>query len=311
MANIEECEFIWKNGELIPWESATTHVLSHSLHYGSAVFEGIRAYKDPDSEKRSVFRLKDHMDRLVRSCKIAKIDLTFTSDELVQATLDTVSANKMDSCYIRPLVYRGYGTMGIDPRGATTDVIIACWAWGTYLGEEALKNGIKMGTSSWRQRSANALPPAVKATASYFNSLLAKLEATEHGYEEAVMLNEVGQVCEGTGENIFIVRDGKLITPSLSSGILAGITRDSIIQIAREIGVEVCEETLLRSDLYIADEMFLTGSAAELTPVTEVDGIKIGDGKPGELTLKLHDAFFDVLYGNNAAHKDWNFEFSI
>ncbi len=309
MAKIEEAKYIWKNGELIPWAEATTHVLSHSLHYGSGVFEGMRAYKDPASDKRYIFRLKDHMDRLIRSCKIAKIEIDYTSEQLVEATIKTLEANEMESCYVRPIVYRGYGTMGVDPRGATTDVVIACWSWAAYLGDEALEHGIKVGTSSWRQRSINAIPPAVKATASYFNSIMAKLEATEHGYAEAVMLNEQGHVCEGTGENLFIVRDGVLITPTLSTGILEGITRDSVIKIAREAGIEVREGTLVRTDLYVADEMFLTGSAAELTPVTEVDGISVGAGVPGPITKQLSHDFFEVLYGHNDKFKSWNFEF--
>lgn len=308
MPALEPVKYIWKNGELVKWEDCTTHVLTHSLHYGSGVFEGIRCYCDPETDKTFVFRLYDHMKRLHNSSKIAKMELKYSIDELVQATLLTVKENGLKSGYIRPLVYRGYGTMGIDPTGAPVDVIIACWPWGKYLGDDVASKGIRMGTSSWRQRSANAFPPAVKATASYFNSLLAKLEATEHGYDEAVMLNEVGKVCEGTGENLFIVKDGTLITPSLSDGILQGLTRDSIITIAQESGVEVKEQSMLRSDLYSADEMFLTGSAAELTPVCEVDGIKIGDGKVGPITLKLLHDFFEVLYGHVKKHIDWNFE---
>lgn len=190
MADITEVDYIWKNGELVPWAEATTHVLSHSLHYGSGVFEGIRCYKDPDSDKSFVFRLRDHMERLARSCKIALIDLPYTVDELCDATVEIIRANKLPACYIRPLVYRGYGVMGVDPSGAPIDVIIAVWPWDSYLGPDALENGVSVGVSSWRQRSNNAIPPAVKATASYMNSILAKLEAKEHGYAEAIMLNE-------------------------------------------------------------------------------------------------------------------------
>lgn len=303
MADITEVDLIWKNGELVKWADATTHVLSHSLHYGSGVFEGIRCYRDPDSDKSYIFRLRDHMERLHRSAKIAAIDLPYSVDELCDATIEAVRANKLKACYIRPLVYRGYGVMGVDPTGAPTDVIIACWPWDAYLGEEALANGIDVGISSWRQRSINAIPPAVKATASYFNSLMAKLEAKSHGYAEAVMLNEEGRVCEGTGENIFVVRDGILSTPPLSDGVLEGITRDSVIVLAEEMEIPVLEESLTRSDLYIADEVFMTGSAAELTPIGSVDGRKIG--KPGEITRALQDRFFEVAYGKDEEYSEW------
>lgn len=303
MADITEVDFIWKNGELVPWAEAQTHVLSHSLHYGSGVFEGIRCYKDPDSDRSFVFRLHDHMERLHRSAKIASIDLPYTVEELCDATVEVIRANKLPSCYIRPLVYRGYGVMGVDPTGAPIDVIIACWPWDAYLGPDALANGIKVGVSSWRQRSINAIPPAVKATASYFNSLMAKLEAKEHGYSEAIMLNEQGLVCEGTGENLFIVRDGILSTPPLSDGVLEGITRDSVIVLAEDLDIPVIEESLTRSDVYIADEVFMSGSAAELTPIGEVDGRVIG--KPGEITKRLQDRFFEVCYGKVEEYEDW------
>lgn len=303
MADITEVAYIWKNGELVEWADATTHVLSHSLHYGSGVFEGIRCYKDPESDKSFVFRLEDHMARLHRSAKIAHIDMPYSVEELCEATVEVIKANGLSACYIRPLVYRGYGVMGVDPTGAPTDVIIACWPWDAYLGADALENGIAVGVSSWRQRSINAIPPAVKATAAYFNSLMAKLEAKEHGYGEAIMLNEQGLVCEGTGENVFVARDGILSTPPLSDGVLEGITRDSLIVLAEELDIPVLEESLTRSDLYIADEMFLTGSAAELTPVGSIDGRTIG--KPGEITRKLQDRFFEVVYGHAEGYEDW------
>lgn len=306
--DLPKVDYIWKNGKLENWDDCTTHVLTHALHYGSGVFEGLRCYEDPDSGKSYVFRLKEHMMRLHNSAKIAKMDLQYSVDELVQATIDTVRENGVKSCYIRPLVYRGYGTMGIDPTGAPTDVIIACWPWGAYLEQEGEETGIKVGCSSWRQRSCNAFPPAVKATASYFNSILAKLEAKEHGYDEAIMLNEGGRVCEGTGENLFIVRDGKLITPPTSDGLLEGLTRHSVMKVAKDHGISVIEKSMVRSDLYSADEMFLTGSAAEIAPVAEVDGYVVGDGKVGEITKKLKKDFFEVLYGHIPEHKDWNFE---
>ena len=300
---IQEVDYIWKNGELVPWADATTHVLSHSLHYGSGVFEGIRCYHDPDTDRSFVFRLRDHMERLARSCKIALIDLPYTVDELCEATVETIRANKLPACYIRPLVYRGYGNMGVNPAGCPTDVIIAVWPWGAYLGDDALENGINVGVSSWRQRSNNAIPPAVKATASYMNSILAKLEAIEHGYAEAIMLNENGLVCEGTGENLFIVRDGVLSTPPLSDGLLEGITRDSILCIADELDFAAIEESLTRADLYVADEVFLTGSAAELTPVASVDGRKIG--KRGEVTKAIQDRFFEIVNGKAEEYAEW------
>lgn len=303
MADITEVDYIWKNGEMLPWAETTTHVLSHSLHYGSGVFEGIRCYKDPDSDKSFVFRLRDHMERLHRSAKIAMMDLPYTVDELCDATVEVIRANKLTSCYIRPLVYHGYGVMGVDPSGAPTDVIIACWPWDSYLGADALEKGVAVGVSSWRQRSINAIPPAVKATASYFNSILAKLEAKAHGYVEAIMLNEDGKVCEGTGENLFIVRDGILSTPPLSDGVLEGITRDSIMVLADELEIPVIEESLTRCDLYIADEVFMTGSAAELTPIGSVDDREVG--KPGEITRRLQDRFFEVVYGHDEEYVDW------
>ena len=303
MADITEVDYIWKNGELVPWAEATCHVLSHSLHYGSGVFEGIRCYKVPEEDKSFVFRLRDHMERLHRSCKIAQIDLPYSVDELMDATLEVIRANKLPACYIRPLVYRGYGVMGVDPTGAPVDVVIAVWPWDAYLGADALENGVAVGISSWRQRSNNAIPPAVKATASYMNSILAKMEAKAHGYAEAIMLNEVGLVCEGTGENLFIVRNGVLSTPPLSDGLLEGITRDTVLCLADDLEIPAVEESLTRSDLYIADEVFMTGSAAELTPVGSVDGRVIG--KPGEITRALQDRFFDLVYGRIDEYADW------
>ena len=303
MADVQAVDYIWKNGEAVPWEQATTHVLSHTLHYGSGVFEGIRCYHDTDNDEVVVFRLRDHMERLHRSAKIIKMDLPYSVDELCEATIDIIKKNNLKSCYIRPLAYYGYGQMGVDPTGAPVDVIIAVWPWNSYLGEEALANGIKMGVSSWRQRSVNAIPPAVKSSASYLNSIFAKLEAKEHGYAEAVMLNEAGYVCEGTGENLFVVRNGILSTPPLSDGLLEGITRDTVLTLACDMDIPAVEESLTRSDLYIADEMFLTGSAAELTPVASVDDRQIG--KPGEITKALQKRYFDVAYGKVSEYEEW------
>lgn len=303
MAGLPEVDYIWKNGEYVPWSEATTHILSHSLHYGSGVFEGIRCYKNPDNDKSYVFRLRDHMERLHRSCKMALIDLEYTVDQLCDATLELIRKNNLTSCYVRPLVYRGYGTMGVDPTGAPVDVAIAVWPWGDYLGDGALKNGVKVGISSWRQRSVNAIPPAIKSTASYMNSILAKLEARSHGYAEAIMLNEAGMVCEGTGENVFIIRDGVLMTPPLSDGVLEGITRDSVLCLAYDMEIPLSEESLTRADLYVADEMFMTGSAAEVTPVASVDERSIG--KPGEITQAIQSRFFKAAYGQLEDYMDW------
>ena len=288
---------------MVPWGEAKVHVMSHALHYGTSVFEGIRCYHNTDTDEAVVFRLEDHMKRLHNSAKIAHMELPYSVEELCQATVDIIKANKLKSCYIRPLAYYGYGQMGVDPTGAPVDVIIAVWPWDAYLGEEALENGVSVGISSWRQRSFNAIPPAVKSTASYMNSILAKLEAKEHGYAEAIMLNEVGHVCEGTGENLFIVRNGVLSTPPLSDGLLEGITRDTVLCLADDLEIPAVEESLTRSDLYIADEVFMTGSAAELTPVGSVDGRVIG--KPGEITRALQDRFFDLVYGRIDEYADW------
>lgn len=303
MASISTSEYIWKNGELVAWNDATTHVLTHTLHYGSGVFEGIRCYYNDKQDASYVFRLKEHMQRLHRSCKMIMIDLPFSVDELVEATLLTIRENKLKDCYIRPIVYHGYGVMGVDPTGCPIDTVIAVWPWGAYLGDDALKNGMRVGVSSWRQRSNNALPPAIKSCASYMNSILAKLEAKSHGYSEAIMLNEAGNVCEGTGENLFIVKKGVLITPPLSDGVLEGITRESIMTLAGELGIEVKEASLNRADLFTADEVFMTGSAAELTPVCSVNDREIG--KPGEITLRLQKLYFDAVHGRVENHLEW------
>lgn len=303
MADLQPVSYIWKNGEIIPWEDATTHVLTHALHYGSAVFEGIRCYYDEESGDSVAFRLQDHMERLHRSAKMIMMDLPYSVDELCQATVDLIKANDIKSCYIRPLAYYGYGQMGVDPTGAPTDVIIAVWPWDAYLGEEALERGIDVGISSWRQRSFNAIPPAIKSAASYLNSILAKLEAKNHGYSEAIMLNENGYVTEGTGENLFVVRNGILSTPPLSDGLLEGVTRDSVLTIACDLDIPALEESLTRADLYIADEAFMTGSAAELTPVHSIDDRVVGDRGP--ITTQLQKRYFDVAYGRVPEYEEW------
>jgi branched-chain amino acid aminotransferase len=301
MADIQEGKYIWKNGEFIAWADATTHVLSHALHYGTAVFEGIRCYKTENGS--AVFRLKDHMERFVRSARMIMMPLAYSAAELTEAALETIRRNELDSCYIRPIAYRGYGAVGVNPSTAPIDVAIAVWPWDAYLGATALEQGIAVGISSWRQRGANALPGAVKSSASYLNSGLANMEAVAHGYGEAILLNEAGCVAEGSGENIFIVRDGIVSTPPLSDGILEGLTRNSVIQIARDFGYTVLERSLVRTDLYVADEVFFTGTAAELTPIKSVDGREIG--KPGPVTKRLQEKFFAVVAGKEPEYAAW------
>jgi branched-chain amino acid aminotransferase len=298
---LPEVDFIWMDGTLVPWKDAQVHVLTHALHYGSGVFEGIRCYETADGP--AVFRLTEHMERFERSARMLFMDLGYSVAEMVDAVKATIRANKLKSCYIRPLAFRGYGVMGLDPIPAPVQVIIAVWPWETYMGEEALTKGVDVGVSSWRQRGINSMPPAIKATGNYLNSSLARIEANRHGYNEAVLLNEEGKVCEGTGENLFIVRDGVISTPPVSDGLLEGITRDSIMVIADSLDYPVLEESLVRTDLYIADEMFMTGSAAELVPVRSVDGRIIGDAGP--ITLELQKMFFRVVHGEEPDYEEW------
>ena len=301
MAALPKVDKIWMDGELVDWDKAQVHVLTHALHYGSGVFEGIRCYETADGP--AVFRLTEHMERFERSAKMIFMDLGYTVEELVEAVKATIRANKLPSCYIRPVAFRGYGEMGLDPIPCPVNVVIACWSWETYMGEEALREGVEVGVSSWRQRGINSLPPAIKATGNYLNSSLARIEANQHGYNEAILLNEQGKVTEGTGENLFIVRDGVISTPPVSDGLLEGITRDSVMVIADDLGYPVLEESLVRTDLYAADEMFMTGSAAEVVPVRSVDHRVIGPAGP--ITLDLQQTFFRVVHGEEAAYDEW------
>ena len=296
-------DFIWKNGELVKWDDAKVHVLTHGLHYGSGVFEGARCYKG--DEGSAVFRLREHMERLERSAAMMHMEIGYTVDEMCQAVLDVIRENKLEACYIRPLVYRGYGSMGVDPLGAPVEMIIAVWPWDSYLGEEALIKGVKVAVSSWRKHGINSLPPAIKAAGNYVNSSFAKVEANRNGFAEAILLNEEGKVCEGTGENLFIIKKGVLYTPPVSDGILEGITRDSVMTLARDFGIEVVERSMVRSELYNADEFFMTGSAAELVPVNSIDNITVGKGVAGPITQKLQKAYFDAVHGKNAQHSEW------
>lgn len=295
-------KFIWMDGTLVPWDEAKVHVLTHSLHYGSGVFEGIRAYETKRGP--AVFRLTDHIERLYKSSKIHNIEVPFRPEELVEAVKDTIRSNELTTCYIRPLVFRGYGEMGLNYMGCSVNVSIAVWPWGAYLGEEGFVRGVRMKVSSWRRYDHNVLPPAAKATGQYINSSLAKVEAIKAGYDEAIMLNKEGYVADASGENVFIVRDGTLITPPLSDCPLAGITRDSIRTIAADLSVPTAEDHLSRTDLYTADEAFLTGTAAELVPIRSVDDRELGD--PGPITRKLSEVFWSAVKGDMDRYSAWN-----
>jgi branched-chain amino acid aminotransferase len=300
---VKQADLIWMNGDFVPWDEAKVHVLTHGLHYGTGVFEGVRCY---DTEiGPAVFRHADHVDRLFKSAELYYMPVPFEREQIRQATLELIARNGMRSCYIRPLVYRGYGTMGLFPLDAPIDVAIAVWEWGAYLGDEGKRNGIRAKVSSWKRISPESLIPQAKASGQYLNSILAKIESHKAGYEEAILLDEHNHVCEGTGENIYLVREGKIITPPLTASILDGINRRSVIQIARDLGFEVIERDIARAELYLADEVFLTGTAAELTPVREIDDHAVGTGRPGEVTRAVQDAFEDALHGRTERYREW------
>ncbi|MEA2497668.1 MAG: branched-chain amino acid aminotransferase [Actinomycetota bacterium] len=294
-------EKVWMNGKFVDWENATVHVLSHALHYGTGVFEGIRCYETPRGP--AVFRLRDHLSRMERSGKIFMMDVPYSVDELTEATLELIRINKLDSCYVRPIAFRGYGEVGVNPENSPVDVTIAVWSWGAYLGEEALKKGVRMTISSWRRHDPNIIPPAAKVTGAYINSVAAKQEAVAKGFDEAVMLNSQGYVSEATGENLYIVKDGEILTPPLSAGPLPGITRHTIFTIAADLGMPIRELLISRSDLYLAEEMFCSGTAAEVTPVREVDGRIIGD--PGPITQAIQQKYFDIVKGEDQKYDEW------
>ncbi len=302
---IEPTDKIWMDGELVDWADATVHVLTHTMHYGSGVFEGIRAYPTPRGV--AVFRLRDHIERLFTSAKVFLIDIPFTVDEIIEATRSLVRVNRLDDgCYLRPLVYLGYGEMGLNPMPCPVNVSIAAWPWGTYLGDEGVANGVSVKISSWRRHDPNAVPTAAKGTGMYVNSSLAKVEAIKAGYDEAILLAPDGNVSECTGENIFVVRDGVIATPPTSdAGALKGITQNSIETIARDFGYEVVNEQLIRTDLYAADEAFLTGTAAEVVPIRAVDDRDVGSGKPGPITRQLQQTYFATVRGEVDQYKDW------
>lgn len=294
---------IWHNGEFIDWNQANIHVMSHVVHYASALFEGIRCYATPQGP--AVFRLREHIERLRNSAYIYRMQLPYSVDEIVRACLDVVRINEFKECYLRPVVFRGFGSFGVNPLNNPIECYIASWVWGKYLGDEATEEGVDVCVASWARMSGNMLPATAKAAANYMNSQLIKMEAIANGYVEGIALDAEGNVSEGSGENIFLVKDGQLITPPLSSAILPGITRDSVMQIARNLGYEVKEQVIPRAALYIADEIFFTGTAAEITPIRSIDKIQIGAGRRGPVTAALQKEFFGITSGQKEAPSEW------
>ena len=294
-------DLIWLNGEFVAWEDAKVHVLTHALHYGTGVFEGIRAYETPNGT--GIFRNQDHLERLEKSAKLYYMDVPYSREQLREVTHELIVRNGFKSCYIRPLVWRGYGPMGLNPLDNPVEAMIAVWEWGAYLGEDGKRNGVRARTSSYRRISSESLIPHSKASGQYLNSVLAKIESVKAGYEEAILLDDKGYVCEGTGENVFVIKDGVIHTPGQADGILDGINRKSCIQIARDLGYEVIERTIARAEVALADEVFLTGTAAELTPMREIDDIEIGP--PGPITRAVQGVFEDALCGRDARYADW------
>lgn len=300
---MSKSEKIWHDGELVPWDEATVHVSAHALQYGSSVFEGIRAYPFPEGP--AIFCLEEHLDRLWASCKVYRMEIPYGRADIRQAVLDTIRANGHPECYIRPVVYRGWGTFSLDGRSCPTHVSIITVHMGKYLGEGALENGVDVGISSWHRMAPNTLPAAAKIGGQYINSQLIVMEAVERGYAEGIALDVSGHVSEGSGENIFMARNGRLCTPPLSGSILDGITRRCVLELAGEMGLEVREEPIPREMLYVADELFFCGTAAEITPVRSVDGIVVGGGKRGPITARLQEAFFDIVEGRVADRFGW------
>ncbi len=294
---------IWMNGRYINWEDAKIHICSHVIHYGTGIFGGIRCYKTP---KGSVlFRLSDHINRLIYSCKIYRMDLTYTLEEIKRAIIDAIKVNEVDECYVRPIVYRGYGELGVNPFKCPIDMAIIIMRWGKYLGDDALENGVDVCVSSWLRMAPNTFPAMAKCSANYMNSQLIKMEAINNGYIEGIALDTSGHLSEGSGENLFLIREGKIYTPQLSSSILQGITRDSVIKIAKDLGYEVIEGIIPREMLYIADEVFFTGTAAEITPICSIDKILIGNGKRGLITYKIQKEFFSIINGEKEDKYGW------
>jgi branched-chain amino acid aminotransferase len=300
---VDPTDLIWMNGEFVAWEDAKVHVLTHGLHYGTGVFDSMRCYETEFGP--AVFRNVEHLDRLLRSAELYYMPVPYTAAELRAAVLELVARNGLRSCYIRPIVNRGYGQMGLNPLDAPVDVTIACWEWGSYLGEAGMLHGVRAKVSSWRRISPESLIPHAKASGQYLNSVLAKIESMKAGYEEAILLDDNGRVCEGTGENVYVVRDGIIATPGQHNSILDGITRRSVIQIARDLGYTVVERDVARAEMYLADEFFMSGTAAELVPVREIDDHTIGTGEPGEVTRVLQKAFDDAIHGRTERYREW------
>lgn len=300
---LQPSKSIWFNGKLIPWDEARVHVLSHVIHYGSSVFEGIRCYEQPVGS--AVFRLEDHIRRLFDSARIYRMEIPWSRDEVVEACVETVRANGLSSCYIRPVVYRGFGSMGVNPLPCPVELVIAAWEWGAYLGDDALENGVDVQVSTWARMAPNTIPAMAKAGANYANAQLVKMEALANGFAEGVVLDVDGFVCEGSGENIFLVREGKIFTPPLGASILSGITRASVIALLRDMGLEVAQTKVPREALYLADELFFTGTAAEITPIRSVDRLTVGPGKPGPITKKIQKAYLSLLKGESGDTRGW------
>jgi len=298
---MEKTEWIWMNGEFVAWDDARVHVLSHGLHYGTGVFEGIRCYETERGP--AVFRHREHLKRLADSAELYYLPLPYSPEQIREATHELIRRNGLQSCYVRPLAFRGYGEMGLYAPTGPVDVMVAVWPWGAYLGEEGKRNGVRAKVSSWRRISPSGLIPHAKASGQYLNSILAKTEAAQSGYEEAILLDEAGLICEGSGENIFLLREGELVTPGHTNSILDGISRKSIVQIAEDLGYKVVERDVARAELYLAEEIFLCGTAAELVPVREVDGHELGD--PGEVTKVIQAKFEDALHGRAPEYAEW------
>jgi branched-chain amino acid aminotransferase len=294
---------VFMNGEFIDWKDATVHVMTHALHYGSSVFEGIRCYKTKNGP--AIFRLKEHMDRLYNSAKMYRMTPEISQAELTEKLLETIRVNNFDECYVRPIIFRGVGPFGVSPLNNSIDISICCWKWGKYLGEDALENGVSVHVSSWNRLAPNTMPALAKCGANYANGQLIKMEAVLNGYVEGIALDVYGYVSEGSGENIFLVRNGKLLTPALGNSVLPGITRDSIITLAREAGYEVTEGQVPREMLYIADEVFFTGTAAEVTPLAEIDKMQVGEGKRGPITKVLQEKYFAIINGEAEDTHGW------
>jgi branched-chain amino acid aminotransferase len=303
MARADNHHRIWRDGKFVEWDDATIHVMSHVVHYGSSIFEGIRCYATPDGP--AIFRAQDHMKRFAESCKIYRMPLAHSVDTLVQGLIDTVAENEMPHCYLRPIAVRTGEQMGVNPLEAPLEVFIIPWTWGTYLGQESLENGVDVCISTWRRAAPSTFPTMAKAGGNYLNSQLSKMEARLDGYAEGIMLDSFGQVSEGSGENLFVVRDGKLFTAPVSAGILQGITRDSVARIARDMGFEVIEQVMPREVLYVADELFFTGTAAEVTPIRSVDRIVVGSGKRGPITEKIQSEYMGIAEGRLADRYRW------